>query len=125
MSDYNKRIADFLGAKKPVGFQTINITSAGVSVLTPPAATATKGRTYYAVMVLENDPAETNVISPCRFREDGTAPTTLVGMPLGSGEKYELQGYNQLVDFKIIGTNGDPLITNKISVTYYQLGDQS
>ncbi len=120
----NSRIAAGIIGKKCIGFESLDITSAVVVTLTPPAVTDPNDRAYYAIMVLECDGAETELYVPCRFREDGTAPTTILGVPLGKGEKYELQGYDQITNFKIIGTNTDPLITNRISIHYYKMGDQ-
>lgn len=123
---FNERIAKFLGAKKPIGFETINITSAVAVGLNIPAVANPKNRVYYAICALESDPgaiAEVNAVKAVHFTEHaGGVPTAASGMPLSNGSVYEIQGYDQLVNFKIIGVTAGR--THKLQVTYYQLGDQ-
>jgi hypothetical protein len=58
----------------------------------------------YAMLVVESDPNQFNKDIVVRFREDGEAPSSLEGMPLGDFGVYEVKGAENMQRFKIIGT---------------------
>lgn len=118
----NEKIAKHLAAKKPIGFESFTFDSTVAKSLTPPVQAAPEDRAYIAIVSLEADPGETNPIVTAHFREDGPAPTAIEGMTLGHGWQYEIQGYDQIKNFKIIAVTSDR--THRLQVTYYKLGDQ-
>lgn len=50
----------------------------------------------------------------CRFRYDGTAPTSAVGHPLAVGERAVFEGTENLANLKFISQTG----TSSLSITY-------
>jgi hypothetical protein len=71
-----------------------------------------------AIIVIENTGgamADENKIA--RFREDGTAPTADIGMPLGNNGSVEVKGSQNLAEFQIIGI--DAGATHILRVQYY------
>lgn len=83
-----------------VGFQQLSISTTGASSLTIP------GTPGYANAVLIR--AEADI----RYRLDGTAPTTGVGMPLKASdtEAFWLQGMGLLQNFRAIATTGTAVV---------------
>lgn len=131
--DFNSLIKAYLAGKRPVYFETITFTDAaavGLDILAANTAAATAAnavdapkKVYIAEIVLEADHDETNAVKAAHFRVDGAAlPTAASGMPLGNGSVYELQGYEQIRNFRIIGVTGG--LTHTLQVTYYTLADQ-
>lgn len=84
--------------QKPLGYQ--QITSLGTAAnLTPPAgATA-------ALITVET--------AGVRWRDDGTAPTTSIGMPLSAGQSFTYYGSLSAIQF--IAQSGSPVL----DVAYY------
>lgn len=125
--DFNQRIAAYLAGKKPVLFDSITFDD-GPAValdLSDPVFLDKQNTPYYAILVVEAD--STSETSFCaHFREDPLAPaappTATVGMPLANGVPYELQGFDQIKNFRIIGTEAGK--THRLQITYYKLGDQ-
>jgi hypothetical protein len=68
----------------PLGYQQIT-SLAAVASLTPPA-----GATI-AFVTVEG--------APVRYRDDGTAPTTTVGMPIGIGSQLTYSGNLAAIEF--------------------------
>lgn len=52
-------------------------------------------------------------VAQARMRDDGTNPTTSVGMPIGAGETYDYVG--DLSKVKLIGSSG-----TIVNVAYYK-----
>lgn len=84
-------------------FQFTVTTAAPVSLPTIPAGAA------YAVITLESAGA-------ARWRDDGTAPTTAIGMPLAASASLPYTGAN-LAALRLIGATVDV----GANVTYYDL----
>ncbi|UZR95331.1 hypothetical protein [Chondrinema litorale] len=77
------------------------------------ALTAPEGA-IYAELVLESN--DISSIVSARFKEDGTSPTALEGMPLNHFSVLEVKGIN-LSTFKIIATQaGNP---QRLNIQYY------
>ena len=89
------------GPRDPLGYQQITslVTATGLTV--PDGA-------FYAFIV----PEGTN--SVCRWRDDGTDPTSTVGMPLPSGTPFDYAG--KLASIKFI----DATSTTILNVSYYR-----
>jgi len=85
--------------KVPLGYQQITSTDTAVSLTVPTGATS-------AVIETEAQAA--------RYRDDGAAPTTTVGMPLAVGEKLEYSG--TLSKVRIIAATTGAII----NVLYYR-----
>lgn len=122
--DFNKRIADLLAGRKPLGYQQLTFDGQAAVGLTIPPQTKPEDRIYGALIYVEGNTSVAGLQRICRFREDGQDPTASVGMPLGDDWVYELQGYDQLSQFKIISANSDNLVQHKLNITYYKLGNQ-
>ncbi len=83
----------------PLGYQQLTGISAATSLTVPATAT-------YAVVVAET--------SDSRWRDDGTAPTASVGMPIFAGEQVTFSG--DLSALQFIQINAGAII----NVSYYK-----
>jgi hypothetical protein len=94
-----------------VGYVTLEVNADAVSTLSIPEYAR------YAMMVIESDPYQYNKDIVLRFREDGDAPTSLEGMPLGEFGVYEVKGTENMQRFKIIGI--EPGRQHKIRIQFF------
>jgi hypothetical protein len=97
------------GYRKPLGYQ--QILTAGLvtaATLTVPAQTkATNGQpTAYAVI-------QNNGTASIRWRDDGTAPTTTIGMVLPAGSELDYTGDISLIQFIQVSSGAE------LDITYY------
>jgi hypothetical protein len=81
-----------------VGYVTLDVNAEGLATLAIPE------QARYAMLVVESDPNQYNKDIVVRFREDGEAPSSSDGMPLGDLGVYEVKGAENMQRFKIIGT---------------------
>lgn len=79
--------------------QTLTLTGSAQTLTVPVG-------TVWATLCLE--------VANARWRDDGTAPTAAVGMPLTSGQCFQYAG--PFGQFQIIAQSGSPVIT----VAYYR-----
>lgn len=88
---------------KPKGIQNITIdnTSGGVGLTVPPMA-------MRAVLTVE--------AQPLRWTDNGTAPTTTVGILELAGSRFELYGKDSMLAFRAIRTTGT---SSAIGISYY------
>ena len=86
----------------PKGFQQITL-SGTASTLTVPAGA------QVALIRVETANA--------RWRDDGTAPTTTVGMPLNSTDTFQLEYWGTLSAIEFIAVSGSPVL----NVSYYAI----
>lgn len=98
MTSQRKAAEATAGGLEPLGYEQITSMSSAQSLSVPDGATM-------AVMV-----AETQDV---RWRDDGTAPTGSVGMPLVAGEYYVYTG--QLRQIQVI----EQAASAALNVTYY------
>lgn len=56
--------------------------------------------------------------SDCRYRTDGTAPTSSVGHVLATNGSIEVWGQTDMANFRAINMTG----TSKLEVTYFGIG---
>lgn len=95
-----------------IGYDELEISDSGTSMLTPPKGTA------YALLVVESDSSATEKSKVVRFTEDeNNIPTSSLGMPLGDLSVYEVKGAKNLAAFKVIGIENGK--THKIRVQYF------
>jgi hypothetical protein len=60
-----------------------------------------------AILVFEGATSDVNVSWPiARMWLDGTAPTTITGIPLYAGQPYELKGQFELTNARIVSADG-------------------
>jgi len=92
--------------RRPLGYQQLTLTtnSLALTLPTPPAG----GSVGYAVIQCEGTSAA------ARWRDDGTAPTSSVGMTLSTGAELDYSGDLTMIRF-IIGS-GSPVL----NISYYQ-----
>lgn len=92
------------------GFQklTVNSTSGGVSMTVPNDA-------KYALCVVESDATGTAI----RYKQLGalSAPTTSEGIPRADLELFDIQGYQNLINFRAIQAQSG---THSIQIEYYK-----
>lgn len=96
---------------KCLGYEKLPITGGAAIALAAVAANA-----RLALCVLEADASLVGQARVARYREDGTAPTTAEGMPIGDNGVFELTGEN-IAAFKAISL--DPTKTHYLRVQYY------
>lgn len=91
--------------RRPLGFQQLTLTSSAQSLTlpTPPAGFVVG----YTVIQCEGTSAV------ARWRDDGTAPTSTVGMILNTGSELDYTGDPTMIQF-IIGS-GSPIL----DISYY------
>ncbi len=116
-SMFNGSMIDYLDAilygGKCVGYQEFDVDdNPAVSLTVPVGAKA-------CVIVVEAGGSPANANRVARFREDGTAPTALIGMPIGDNGSVEVKGTTNMTNFKIIATE---VLTHKVRVQYYGAG---
>lgn len=110
---------DFLSAilygGKCVGLETVNFDDDPAIALPsiPPTAKA-------ALVIIEADATEADAARVARFRQDGTNPTAVMGMPVGDNGSFEIKGSANLAAFRIIGITAGK--THKLTVEYYGAG---
>lgn len=92
-----------------VGYERLTVSSTAVGFTLPAVGENT------AVVILESTTAAPTVA--LRYREDGVAPTSSVGMPLTTGTVFEIQGAENLKRFKAIEATG---ATTYLHITYYR-----
>jgi hypothetical protein len=96
------------GYRRPLGYQQIlAATLASATHLTLPASIPNGMVVGY--VVIQCDVASAAV----RWRDDGTAPTTTVGMILSTGQELDYTGDPTMIQF--IASTGSPIL----NVTYY------
>lgn len=89
-----------------IGHQTISLGASASSLTIPDGAKS-------ALIQIESD----NTTAPVmRFWEDGTLPTTTVGMFRLNGDFLEVTTAQNLVNFRAINVTG----TTKLQITYYK-----
>jgi hypothetical protein len=59
------------------------------------------------------------ITAAVRFRDDGTAPTSVAGYSIAANGEIELTSKKQLDDFKVIAVDG----TASLEVLYYKLSE--
>lgn len=94
------------GNRRPLGYQQLtmsNSTAAGLTLPTPPAGYTCN------FAVIENQDTSIAV----RWRDDGTDPTTTVGMRILAGQQLQYTG--DLAAIKFISESGSP----KLNVSVY------
>ena len=87
-------------ARKPEGYRQQAVTTAAALANIPPAAT-------YALIFVEDQGVRT--------RDDGTAPTTTVGMAYAAGAVIELNSRRQINAFRVISLTG----TAELNISFY------
>lgn len=93
--------------RRPLGYQQItSITSATALTLPTPLANSGLVPTY-AIIQCEGSS------SVARWRDDGTDPSSTVGMQLASGQELDYSGDLTMIKF-IDGTS-----TSKLNISYY------
>jgi len=92
------------GTRGSNGYQQITDLSSATSLTVP----TTNPASFYAVIQCEG-----TALNYVRWRDDGTAPTSSVGMQLFCGSELNYHGPLDAIQF-INGTG-----SNKINVTYY------
>ncbi len=91
---------------KCVGFQQLSVTSTALKLTIPTNATS-------CTITCTNSPAGTLA---CRYRMDGTAPTTLIGEVLGDLDTLEIGNNTNLNSVQFISISG----TTVLNVHYYE-----
>lgn len=89
------------GPRDPLGYQQITSIASATGLTVP-------GGAFYAFIV----PEGTGAI--CRWRDDGTNPTSTVGMPLTSGTPFAYAGNLSAVKFI------DSVGTTTLNISYYR-----
>lgn len=87
----------------PKGYQQLTVNTVAQSLTIPTSAN-------FAILSLENNSA--------RYRDDGVAPTSSVGMPFTAGASYEIEDPIVLASFQIIqdiNATGNPTL----NISYY------
>ena len=88
-----------------IGYQ--QLTSIDSSTLLNSVAPGVPNGAAYAVVVPESQAV--------RWRNDGTAPTTTVGMPIAAGGSWIFEGRSELLALRFIGQ----VAGAKLNVVYY------
>lgn len=84
--------------QKPLSYQQITSLASATTLTPPPRATA-------ALVTVET--------AGVRWRDDGTAPTATIGMPLSAGQSFTYYGNLSAIQF--IAQSGSPTL----DVSYY------
>lgn len=94
--------------RRPLGFQQLTLTGSAQSLTLPTLAGALGGFVVgYTVIQCEGTSAV------ARWRDDGTAPTSTVGMILNTGSELDYTGDPTMIQF-IVGS-GSPIL----DISYY------
>jgi len=97
------------GYRRPLGYQQITAgTLASATHLTLPTVPANSGL-IPGYVVIQCETTSTSV----RWRDDGTAPTSSVGMILSAGQELDYSGDLTMIQF--IAASGSPIL----NVSYY------
>lgn len=94
------------GSRKPLGYQQITSLSSAVG-LTIPAPTAANNGMVATYAVIQ---AEAQAV---RWRDDGTNPTTSIGMTIPSGGELDYSGDLGAIKFIEVTASA------KLNITYY------
>lgn len=86
----------------PVGYEQKTVSTTAVTLTKPAGASR-------AIVMVEDQ--------PIRYREDGTAPTSSVGVLCPAGTRFELESSSAISNFKAIRSGGTDGV---ISVNYYR-----
>lgn len=89
---------------KPVSYQQLTVSTLAVGLTVPSSAN-------HALITLETD--------SCRWRDDGTSPTSTIGMPLVAGQSMELLEPEVLANFKII-RDSNSVSDAILNIAYYR-----
>lgn len=87
----------------PKGYQQITVSTSAVALTVPKNATS-------AIIIVQDQTV--------RWRDDGTAPTATVGMPVFPGNVIQLNSAQQIADFRAIrdtSADSDAIL----NITYY------
>lgn len=88
-------------------FQQITVSTTAIGFTTATYSPGTKGTALLATVIVET--------AGVRYRKDGTAPTSSVGMPLAAGDVLYVWGSVDIKNIKFIRTSGSDAT---ISVEY-------
>ncbi|MFD1632037.1 hypothetical protein [Pseudopedobacter beijingensis] len=96
---------------RAIGHLTIDLTTSGAGAL--PNVT---GNTVTALIFIEAAPgsAENTVIA--RYWQDGSAPTTDEGFPLKANQFFEIKGYANIVNLRLISVNS---LAHTLQIQYF------
>lgn len=92
--------------KNAIGNQTLTVDTSALSLTVPAGATS-------AVIQVQSTVATTAI----RYWEDGTAPTSTVGMSQGHGAVIEITTAENLKNFKVIKETAG---TTQLNIIYYK-----
>ena len=96
-----------IGYRRPLGYQQISAATLAASThLTLPTPLPNGMQVGYTVI-------QNNGTGPVRWRDDGTAPTTTVGMVLPNGS--ELDYFGEMTALLFIAESGAPIL----DIDYY------
>ena len=94
--------ASFRAERKPEGYGQATVSNTAIALPAIPS------KASYAIVNISTQPV--------RYRDDGTAPTASVGMPVASGEEFVLVSPLQIRNFKVIRSGGTDA---ELNVVYY------
>lgn len=83
------------------------------AVKTPTAATVAKTDYRPAAYAARGTVDATNGLT---YTEDGTTPTATLGRAIAGGGEFEVEGYSNVANLKMIRTGGSDAVVN---LTYY------
>jgi hypothetical protein len=87
---------------KPKGYEQLTVSSTSVGLVSIPAGASR------AIVMVESQ--------PLRYREDGTAPTSLIGVLCVAATRFELESRKAIEGFRAIRSGGTDSV---VSVLYY------
>lgn len=88
--------------RRPEGYAQVTVSSTALALPSIP------DKASYAIVNITTQPV--------RYRDDGTAPTASVGMPLAAGDELVLVSPKQIQDFRVIRSTGSDA---ELNVSYY------
>lgn len=94
--------ASYRAERKPEGYGQVTVSTTAVSLPSIPA------KASYAIVNISDQPV--------RYRDDGTAPTASVGMPVAATDEIVLVSPKQIEDFLVIRSGGTDA---ELNVSYY------
>ena len=94
-----------------VKYEQVSVTDTPAVTLVPPT------NAFSALITVEGDATVASTTKVVRYREDGTARSSTVGMPLGHLDSYEVTLNNNITNFKVIGIEAGK--THKLNISYY------
>lgn len=92
-----------------VGYERLTVSSTAVGFTLPAVGENT------ALVIVESTTAAPTIA--LRYKEDGGAPTSSLGMPTTTGTVFEVQGAENMKRFKAIEAVG---ATTYLHITYYR-----